>query len=137
GWPGKALCGLAVVGTAALLVGLRRSWWALLRGQIRETEPVVALLLLIVAMVGIYSVGLPGRFHVARYLLPIVTSTLALTALAVTWLSARSRALAALALAALLVFYGLEIVEFRKGLATPGERPGVTGPIDELADTLL
>jgi hypothetical protein len=137
GWPGKALSGLAVVGATALLVGLRRSWWGLLRGRIRETQPVVALLLLIVAMVGVYSVGLPGRFHVARYLLPIVTSTMALTALAVTWLSARSRPLAALALTGLLVFYGLEIVEFRKGLATPGDRPGVTGPVDKLADTLL
>jgi F5/8 type C domain/Dolichyl-phosphate-mannose-protein mannosyltransferase len=137
GWPGRALTGLAVVGATALLVGLRRSWWALVRGRVRETHPVVALLLLVVAMVGIYSVGLPGRFHVARYLLPIVTSTLALTALAVTWLSARSRALAALALTALLVFYGLQIVEFRKGLATGGERPGVTGPVEKLADTLL
>src|SRR5262249_17570715 len=110
-WPGRALTGLAVVGAAALVVGLRRSWWALARGRVRETHPVVALLLLVVAMVGIYSIGLPGRFHVARYLLPIVTSTLALTALAVAWLSARSRALAALTLGGLLVFYGLEIVE--------------------------
>jgi len=137
GWPGMALTGIAAAAGIALLVGLRRSWWALLRGRVRKTEPAVALLLLVVAMVAVYSVGLPGRFHVARYLLPIATSGLALTALALAWLAARSRALAAVALLGLLVFYGAQIVQFRHGLARPGDRPGVEGPVDQLADSLL
>jgi F5/8 type C domain-containing protein/dolichyl-phosphate-mannose-protein mannosyltransferase len=137
GWPGMALTGIAAAAAIALLVGLRRSWWAMLRGRVRKTEPAVALLLLVVAMVAVYSVGLPGRFHVARYLLPIVTSTFALTALALAWLAARSRALAAVALLGLLAFYGAQIAQFRHGLARPGDRPGVEGPVDQLADTLL
>jgi hypothetical protein len=132
-----ALTGIAAAAGIALLVGLRRSWWALLRGRVRKTEPAVALLLLVVAMVAVYSVSLPGRFHVARYLLPIVTSTFALTALALAWLAARSRALAAVALLGLLVFYGAQIVQFRHGLARPGDRPGVEGPVDQFADALL
>src|SRR5207248_6800227 len=115
GWPGRILTAIGAAATIALLFALRRSWLALLRGRIRQTEPVVALLLLAVAMVAIYSVGLPGRFHVARYLLPLVTSTLLLTALAIAWLARRSRAAAGAALLALLVFYAVQIVELHDG----------------------
>ncbi|HSD11307.1 MAG TPA: discoidin domain-containing protein [Candidatus Binatia bacterium] len=137
GWPGKALTAIAATAGIALLVALRRSLWNLLRGRVRKTEPAVTLLLLVVATVAIYSVGLPGRFHVARYLLPIVTSTLALTALALAWLATRSPALAALSSLGLVVFYGAQIVQFRNALARPGDRPGVEGPVDQLAYTLL
>jgi hypothetical protein len=137
GWPGKALTAVAAAAGIASLIGLRNSWWNLLRGRIRETAPVMSLLLLVVAMVAIYSVGLPGRFHVARYLLPIVTSTLVLSALAIAWLAARSHALAGVVLLGLLGFYGAQIVQLRDGLARPGDRPGVEGPVERLAAALL
>jgi hypothetical protein len=94
------------------------------------------LLLLVVAMVAIYTVSLPGRFHVARYLLPIVTATFALGGAALAWLAERSRAIAFSVLGLLLVFYSVQIEGFRRGLAKPGDRPGVTGPVTELADHL-
>ena len=92
GWLGAALTAGSAIAAIALVVGLRRSWGALLRGRVRDSEPILALVLLVVAMVAIYSVGLPGRFHVPRYLLPIVTSTLVLLAAALAWLINRSRA---------------------------------------------
>ena len=136
GWPGRALTATATIATVALFVGLRRSWSALVRGRVRATHPTVALLLLVVAMVAIYTVSLPGRFHVARYLLPIVTATLALGGAALAWLAERSRVVAFSVLGLLLVFYSVQIEDFRRGLAKPGDRPGVTGPVTELADHL-
>lgn len=136
GWPGAALTLVAAGATLALFVGLRRSWSALIRARVRETHPAVALLLLAVAMVAIYSVGLPGRFHVPRYMLPLVTATLALLAAGLAWVAERSRPVAAVAIAGLLVFYAIQIVDLGRGLAKPGERPGVTGPVTKLADHL-
>jgi hypothetical protein len=136
GWPGRILTWAMALGLGALVVGLWRSWWALLRGRLRETHPVISLLLLMVAMVWIYAVGLPGRFHVARYLLPITTATLALTALAIAWLTARSRVLGGAALALLVVFYVVQIAQFRRALVS-SPRPGVEGPVEELAEHLL
>ncbi len=136
GWPGRMLTWLMALGLGVLLLGLWRSWLALLRGRLRETQPVISLLLLIVAMVWIYTVGLPGRFHVARYLLPITTATFALTALAIGWLAARSRILGGAALALLIGVYAVQIAEFRRGLVS-SPRPGVEGPVDELAEHLL
>ena len=136
GWLGIALTGLAALALGALVVGLRRSWLALLRGRLRETSPLIALLLLIAFTVEIYSVGLPGRFHVPRYLLPATTATFALLALAIAWLFARSRAAAAAVFIALMTFYGVQIAQFRRGLAA-SPRPGVEGPVDLLASELL
>jgi hypothetical protein len=136
GWPGRILTGAAAIGILCLVVGLRRSWIALARGRIREASPIVALLLLPVAGVAIYSMSLPGRFHVARYLLPLVTSTLALMALAVAWLAGRSRRLAAMALCGLTALYGVEIAGYRQGFVTARGRPGA-GPVDGLARYLL
>ncbi len=137
GWPGRTLTFALALALLALVAGLWRSWLALLRGRIRDTQPVVALLLLMVAMVGVYTVSLPGRFHVPRYLLPITSSAVALTALALGWLAARSRALAAVAGGVLLVFQGAQIVEFGRGMAADPTRPGTEGPVDKLADHLL
>jgi hypothetical protein len=80
GWLGAALTAGAAVATLALAVALRRSRSALVRGRVRESQPILVLLLLVAATVAIYSAGLPGRFHVARYLLPIATSTLVVLA---------------------------------------------------------
>jgi len=133
GWPGKLLTAVAALALLALIVGLRRSWWAILRVRIRDTHPLIAVLLLTVAMIAIYSVGLPGRFHVPRYLLPIVTATLTLTACGLAWLTTRSRFAAGVTFTVLIVFYAAQIVDFGRGLATPGDRPGVTGPVVDLA----
>ena len=136
GWLGAALTAGSAVAAVALVVGLRRSWGALLRGRVRESEPILALLLLVAAMVAIYSVGLPGRFHVARYLLPIATSTLVLAAAAVAWLMSRSRALGVAVLSGLALLYGLQIFELAVGFTRLRERPGA-GPVDKLAPALL
>ncbi len=136
GWPGRVLIGLLVLGLCALLLGLWRSWLALLRGQLRETHPVIMLLLLLVATVAIYRVSLPGRFHVARYLLPIATAALSLTALAVAWLSARSRAVGQAAFLGLVALNAAQIVEFHRGMAS-STRPGIEGSVDLLAEHLL
>jgi hypothetical protein len=137
GWPGRLLTAIAAVAAVALLFGLWRSWLALLRGRLRETHPMIALLLLGVAMVAIYSVGLPGRFHVPRYLLPLVTSTFALGGLAIAWLARRSQVLATATLLGLLAFYGVQIVELHDGFLSSKERPGVEGPVDRLVDYLV
>ncbi|MBI2963756.1 MAG: discoidin domain-containing protein, partial [Deltaproteobacteria bacterium] len=136
GWPGRALTNLLALGLCVLLLGLWRSWLALLRGRLRATHPVIALLLLMLATVGIYAFGLPGRYHVARYLLPVATAAASLLALAGAWLTARSRALGAAALLGLLALYGLQIAEFRRNLASSA-RPGTEGLVDQLAEHLL
>ncbi|MET0152107.1 MAG: discoidin domain-containing protein [Candidatus Binatia bacterium] len=136
GWLGAALTAGSAVATAALVVGLHRSWAALLHGRVRQSEPMLALVLLVAAMVAIYSVGLPGRFHVARYLLPIATSTLVLVAAAVAWLLNRSRALGVAALSGLALLYGLQIFAFGEGFAQRRGRPGA-GHVDQLAPALL
>ncbi len=137
GWLGGALTAGSAIAAIALIVGLRRSWGALLRGRVRDSEPILALVLLIVAMVAIYSVGLPGRFHVPRYLLPIVTSTLVLLAGALAWLTNRSRALGVMALSGLILLYGAQIFALGAGFKKSRERPGAIGPVDKLAHALL
>ena len=137
GWAGRILTLIAAAGGVAMLFGVWRSWLALLRGRLRETHPVVALLLLGVVMVAIYSVGLPGRFHVPRYLLPLVTSTFALGGLAIAWVARRSQGLAAATLLGLLGFYGVQIVELHDAFLSSKQRPGVEGPVDRLADYLV
>jgi F5/8 type C domain/Dolichyl-phosphate-mannose-protein mannosyltransferase len=132
GWPGQALSAMAAATTVALLFSLRRSGLALLRGRVQQTDPRLVLVLLAGATISIYAIGLPGRFHVARYLLPLVTSTFALVALAVAWLSRRSRALAAGTLLLLLGFYAAQIIEFHHSFALAKERPGA-GPVERLA----
>ncbi len=137
GWLGAALTAGATLAALALVIGLRRSWWALLRGRVRDSEPIIAMLLLLVAMVAIYSVGLPGRFHVPRYLLPIVTATLVLLSAAIAWLMARSRPLGIIAFGGLVLLYGVQIVGLALGFSRSQERPGAIGPVDKLADALL
>ena len=87
-------------------------------------------------MVMIYSVGLPGRFHVPRYLLPIVTATLVLEAAAVAWLMDQSRLLGTVVLSGLVVLSGVQIVALGIGFQRSSERPGA-GRVDQLAPTLL
>ncbi len=137
GWLGAALTAGSALGALVLAIALRRSWWALLRGRVRDSEPIIAMLLLVVAMVAIYSVGLPGRFHVPRYLLPIVTATLVLEAAAIAWLIDRSRALGVIAFGGLIVLYGVQIVALGVGFLRSQERPGAIGPVDKLASELL
>jgi 4-amino-4-deoxy-L-arabinose transferase-like glycosyltransferase len=137
GWLGAALTGVSALAVIALSVALHRSWWSLLRGRVRDSEPIVAMLLLVAAMVMIYSVGLPGRFHVPRYLLPIVTATLVLEAAAIAWLMDQSRLLGAVVLGGLVVLYGVQIVALGIGFQTSTERPGAIGPVDKLARALL
>ncbi len=136
GWLGGALAAGAAAAALALVVALHRSWRALLRGRLRESEPIIALLLLIVVTVAIYSVGLPGRFHVARYLLPIATSTLLLLAAVIAWLMDRSRALGVATIIGLTLLYGQQIFALGVGFTRLRERPGA-GPVDELAPALL
>jgi hypothetical protein len=137
GWLGAALTAGATLATLALTIGLRRSWWALLRGRVRDSEPIIAMLLLLVAMVAIYSVGLPGRFHVPRYLLPIVTATLVLLSAAMAWVMARSRLLGIVAFGGLVLLYSVQIVGLALGFTRSQERPGAIGPVDKLASALL
>jgi hypothetical protein len=135
-WLGAALTAGAAAALLALAIALHRAWGALLRGPVRESHPLLALLLLLVATVAIYSVGLPGRFHVARYLLPLTTSTLALLAAAIAWLMSRSRVLGVAAFSGLISLYGLQILALGDGFTRLRERPGA-GPVDELAPALL
>ncbi len=136
GWVGAALTAAAAAAVLALVIALRRSWWALLRGRVRDSEPIITVLLLIVAMVAMYSIGLPGRYPVPRYLLPIATSALVLLAGALAWLMDRSRALGVAALCGLTLFYGAQIFALGVGFTRMRERPGA-GRVDELAPALL
>ena len=136
GWPGRVLIWIAAIGSIGMTFGLWRSWVALARGRIRETSPITALLLLAFAMVAIYTMSLPGRFHVARYLLPLTTTTLSLTALAIGWIAQRSKPLAGIVLCGLLAFYGAQLVEYRQGFVTTPARAGA-GPVEGLSRYLL
>ena len=60
GWLGAVLTAGSALAALVLAIGLHRSWRALLRGRVRDSEPMLALLLLVVAMVAIYSVGTSG-----------------------------------------------------------------------------
>jgi hypothetical protein len=133
---GAALTAAAAAATLTLVIRLHRSWAALFRGRVCKSEPIVAALLLIVATVAIYSVGLPGRFHVARYLLPIATATLVLLAGAIAWLMHRSRVIGAATLGGLMLLYSLQIAALGDGFARLRQRPGA-GPVDELAPALI
>jgi hypothetical protein len=137
GWLGAALTAASALAVVVLSIALHRSWRALLRGRVRDSEPIVAMLILVAAMVVIYSVGLPGRFHVPRYLLPIVTATLVLEAAAIAWLMDQSRLLGAFVLSGLVVLCGIQILALGVGFRTSTERPGAIGPVDKLARTLL
>jgi hypothetical protein len=136
GWLGVALTASAAAATLALVIGLHRSWAALLRGRVRKSQPIAAALLLIVATMAIYSVGLPGRFHVSRYLLPITTATLVLLAGGIAWLMHRSRVIGAAVLGGLVLLYTLQIVALGVGFTRLRQRPGA-GPVDELAPALI
>jgi hypothetical protein len=135
-WLGAALTAASAVAALALVLGLRRSWWALLRGRVRDSAPIITMVLLVVAMVAIYSTGLPGRYPVTRYLLPITTSTLVLLAAAIAWLMDRSRTLGIAALSGLSLMYGAQIFALGVGFQRSTERPGA-GRVDELAPALL
>jgi 4-amino-4-deoxy-L-arabinose transferase-like glycosyltransferase len=136
GWPGKLLTGAAALAACGLVLGLWRSWIALARGRVDRTHPALALVLLVAATVAIYSVGDPGRFHIARYLLPATTATIVLIALALSALVQRSPLAGGVVAAALLALYVAEARDLHRSFATLRQHPGA-GNVESLLKHVL
>jgi 4-amino-4-deoxy-L-arabinose transferase-like glycosyltransferase len=136
GWPGKLLAVAAALAAGGLVLGLWRSWIALAKGHVDRTHPSLALVLLVVATVAIYSVGDPGRFHVARYLLPATTATIVLIALGLSALFDRSRLAGSAAIVALLTLYVAEVRDLHRGFVTLTQRAGA-GQVESLLEHVL
>jgi hypothetical protein len=100
--------------------------------RVREAAPAASLWLLAAVTLAIYVVGLPSRFQIGRYLLPIVSASIPLLAIAVSWLGQRSRAAGALLLALLVAFYGAETLGVARDFAAATGRY-TAGPIEKLA----
>jgi hypothetical protein len=133
---GLVLAGLVLGGTVAALVNLRASWFELARGRVARARPGAALFLFVAVTTVIYTECRPTTLRLERYLVPLATATIPLTAMALDWLLARHRALGGLLLISLLGLYAREVVDLHSYFAGTPVR-FFCGRVDELSRYLM
>jgi hypothetical protein len=109
GWIAFLAAGVAFLAAAVGAWRPRRDVCALLRRRPREASPAAILLVLVVSSVSLYVYARPTRFQIDRYLLPVASATLPMTAMAIHWLSRRSRVAGSAIGAAAIAYYALGV----------------------------
>jgi hypothetical protein len=116
------------------LVDLRGSVRAIVAGRIRDSDPKLSLVLLVIASIAAYAVAIPSRVHQPRYLIPMASATMPLLAIGLVRLSRERRWLAAI-LPAVVCLYALQLFGFGQLLSAEPTRNGA-GPVERLRDFL-
>jgi hypothetical protein len=133
---GLSLAAAAALGIGAALLGLRRSWLELLGGRVAQASPVACLFLLTLVNAVVFTECRPTTLRLERYLVPFITATIPLSAIASAWLIERRRALGLGVLGLALALYAREVVDLHRRFV---EMPArfFAGPVDGLSRYLV